>query len=155
MKIFEESQKQNFNFEPAYSYDSVKYKRKSIIMACVVVFSVIASVETLRQLIINSETKKHMNLVEKLIPDNGKIITQQVSYRTSQKLDPDDTSEVFFEVINSGNDEKYPPGTLIKFNHRHLEQVQIEGQTYTVIDKLVIHFYIKPEDVKTDIIKRG
>ena len=153
MRILE-SVPEKLNFEPTYSYDSIKHDRKSFIMACVLVFILIASVRILQQLIIYSEKQKNMILVEQIIPDNGKIITQQVEYATSKKLNPDDTSAIFFEVVNSGNDEKYPPGTLIKYAHRHMELTQIEGKSYVVIDKSVIHFYIKPEHVKKDIIKR-
>mgnify|MGYP003440859773 CR=1 FL=1 len=153
MKILEvENEKPNF--EPSYSYESKKHKPKSIMLALVVVLLLIASTQIVRKSIINSEIEKHMSLVQKIVPDNGKIITKEVQYRTAPKLNPDDTSDIFFEVINSGDCKTFVPGTLVKYNHRHKELVEIEGQTYVLIEKSVIHFHIKPEDVEKDIIKR-
>jgi len=91
--------------------------------------------------------------LEKLIEmQNGNILTQEVEYETSKKIDPKDTSGIFFEVVN-GND-KFQEGDLVKFNHRFRELQQIEGKEYCVIDPSQIQFKIKKEDVKADILKR-
>lgn len=93
-----------------------------------------------------------MGLEKLVIMENGNILTRQVKYETSKKVDPKDTSDVFFEVVN-GND-KYHEGDLVKFNHRFREIQQIEGNDYVVLDASQIQFKIKQEDVKGDLLKR-
>lgn len=99
------------------------------------------------------EEKPKSELIHKLIMNGGNILTQKVEYETSKKVDPDDTSNIYFEVCNAGN-SKIPVGALVKFNHRFIQEQQIEGETYFLIDYSNIHFYIKPEDVNKSILKR-
>jgi regulatory protein YycI of two-component signal transduction system YycFG len=93
-----------------------------------------------------------MELAKLVVMDNGHILTQKVKYETSKKIDPDDTSDIFYEVVNG--DEKYKEGFLVKFNHRFIQPQQIEGSNYCVIDAGQIQFHIKKEDVKEDLLKR-
>lgn len=96
--------------------------------------------------------KEIMGLEKQVIMQNGNILTKQVKYETSKKIDPKDTSDIFFEVIN-GNDN-FQEGDLVKFNHRFIELQQLEGQEYCVIDPSQIQFKINKEDVKADLLKR-
>lgn len=134
---------------------------KIAIAGLVFVFLVIATMFTVSLTylaipIINREKKEKINnrdmLVEVIEMENNSIMTQKVKYETSKKTDPDDTSDIFFEVIN-GN-EKYPVGTLVKFPHRYLSPVEIEGKTYYPIEMNQIQFKINLKDVKTDLLKR-
>lgn len=93
-------------------------------------------------------------LVKIIIPKNDHIICREVRYPTSEKIDPDDTSDIFFEVLNSNGDEEYEEGDLVKFPHRHNNMIQIEGVKYTLLDKKQILSVLKKEYVKEDIIKR-
>lgn len=95
---------------------------------------------------------KIMNLVELLVMDNDNILTQKVKYITSQKIDPKDVSEIFFEVV-SGN-ENFEKGDLVKFNHRFIQEEQIENVTYCLIQANQVHFHLKSKDVKKDILKK-
>lgn len=119
----------------------------AIILAIILLFMVI---EKKRE--IDKENKNMASLVELLVMDNGNILTQKVKYLTKAKVDPEDTSDIFFEVVN-GN-EKYTKGVLIKFNHRFVQEQQIEGITYCLIDAAQVQFHIKKEDVKEDLLKR-
>lgn len=96
--------------------------------------------------------KKIMKLVELLEMKNGNILTQKVKYETYKKKDPEDTSDIFFEVVN-GNDQ-YAKGNLVKFPHRFVNETQIEGETYCVIDPEQIQFQIKAANVKESLLKR-
>lgn len=96
--------------------------------------------------------KKIMDLVELLEMKNGNILTRKVKYETYKKKDPQDTSDIFFEVVN-GNDE-YAKGNLIKFPHRFVNETQIEGETYCVIDPEQIQFQIDSANVEESLLKR-
>jgi hypothetical protein len=99
-----------------------------------------------------NKDKKIMNLAELLEMDNGNILTRKVKYETSKKRDPQDTSDIFFEVVN-GN-EKYAKGDLVKFNHRFYNEQSFEGETYCIINTAEIQCHLKAEHVKKDILKR-
>jgi hypothetical protein len=101
----------------------------------------------------NKNESKMEDLVQYVEMDNNNILTKKVIYETFKKIDPSDTSDVFFMVVND-NDEKYSKGTLIKFNHRFIQEQQIEGNIYCIIEKSQIQFYIKPENVKESLLKR-
>lgn len=118
----------------------------AIIITIIVVF---IAIEKKREI---DKENKIMNLVELLVMDNGNILTQKVKYETSKKIDPKDTSDLFFEVV-VGND-KFKKGDLIKFPHRFFNETQIENKTYCVIDPDQIQFHLKAKDVKEDILKR-
>jgi hypothetical protein len=85
--------------------------------------------------------------------DNGSILTQKVKYETFQKTDPDDTSDMFFEVVNAG-ESKYKNGDLIKYSHRFFNEQGIEAKKYCVIKEDQIDFHIKKENVKESLLKR-
>lgn len=111
---------------------------------------VLMAIEKKREI---DKENKIMNLVELLVMDNGNILTQEVRYATSKKVDPKDTSDLFFEVVN-GNDD-FEKGDLIKFNHRFIQEEQIENKTYCLIPANQVHFHLKAKDVKKDILKRN
>ena len=96
--------------------------------------------------------KKIMELVKVIEMKNGNILTRKVKYETYKKKDPEDTSDIFFEVVN-GNDQ-YAKGNLVKFPHRFVNETQIEGETYCVIDPEQIQFQIKVANVKESLLKR-
>lgn len=98
------------------------------------------------------KNNKHMDLVELIEMDNGNILTKKVKYETYKKKDPQDTSEIFFEVIR-GND-KFTKGMLVKFPHRFVNETQIESETYCLIDPEQIQFHIKAAYVKESLLKR-
>ena len=95
--------------------------------------------------------KKIMELVKVIEMKNGNILTRKVKYETYKKKDPEDTSDIFFEV--NGNDQ-YAKGNLVKFPHRFVNETQIEGETYCVIDPEQIQFQIKVANVKESLLKR-
>lgn len=99
------------------------------------------------------KNKNNMRLIELVKMDNGTILTRQVKYVTFKKIDPEDTSDIFYEVMNSG-ESKYTVGTLIKFNHRFIQPQQIEGANYCIIETNQVQFHIEKEDVKADLLKR-
>lgn len=99
------------------------------------------------------ENKNMGNLVELLNMDNGSVLTQKVKYETFQKTDPEDTSEIFFEVVNPG-ESGYEVGDLLKYNHRFFKEQGIEGKKYCVIEKSQVDFHLKKKDVKESLLKR-
>jgi hypothetical protein len=120
---------------------------------CLIILA-IGIIISFENLVTIKQEKKSMRLVEQIVPDNDNLVCQKVKYSTSPKVDPDDTSDIFYEVYNSDGDKRYPKGTLVKFHYKYFQEVQIEGETYITIDKKQIQFHIKPEDVKRDILKR-
>ena len=96
--------------------------------------------------------KKIMNLAELVEMKNKNILTRKVKYETFKKRDPEDTSDIFFEVV-IGNDE-YAKGNLVKFPHRFVNETHLEEETYCVIDPEQIQFQIKVADVKESLLKR-
>ena len=142
-------------FDPNYVLPEDKKEPSAgfaVTIMVVIVFTIIMilmAIEKKREI---DKEKKIMNLVELLVMDNGNVLTQKVKYATSKKIDPKDTSDLFFEVVN-GND-KLEKGDLIKFNHRFIQEVQIENKTYCIIEANNIQLHIKAENVKKDILER-
>lgn len=99
------------------------------------------------------ENKNMGNLVELLNMDNGSVLTQKVKYETFQKTDPEDTSDIFFEVVNPG-ESSYEIGDLLKYNHRFFKEQGIEGKKYCIIEKSQVDFHLKKKDVKESLLKR-
>lgn len=99
------------------------------------------------------ENKNMENLVELLNMDNGSVLTQKVKYETFQKTDPEDTSDIFFEVVNPG-ESKYEIGDLLKYNHRFFKEQGIEGKKYCIIERSQVDFHLKKKDVKESLLKR-
>lgn len=99
------------------------------------------------------DKENNMELVELLEMDNANILTQKVKYETFKKVDPDDTSDIFFEVVNPG-DSKYEKGDLIKFGHRFFKEQQVEGKKFCVIETSSIEFHLKKKHVKESLLKR-
>lgn len=118
----------------------------AIIISIILMFVI---VEKKREIV---KDKKMIQLIEVLVMKKGFVLAQKVKYETSKKVDPEDTSDIFYEVVN-GNEE-YSNGTLIKFPHRFINETQIEGKTYSVIDTEQIYFHINKEDVKENLLKR-
>lgn len=98
------------------------------------------------------KNKKIMNLAELVEMKNGNILTRKVKYETYKKKDPEDTSDIFFEVVNGNNE--FAKGNLVKFPHRFVNETQIEGETYCVIDPEQIQFQIDLANVKESLLKR-
>jgi len=116
-------------------------------------FAILLSLIIVCLMVEKKEKYKNKNkmLAELVIMDNGNILTKKVKYATTKKIDPEDTSDVFFEVIN-GNDN-LAKGDLVKFNHRFIQETQIEGITYCIIDASQIQYHLKSEHVKTNLLK--
>jgi len=117
----------------------------------IVVFTII-SVFVIEEKKERDKNKNNMELARIIEMDNGTILTRQVKYVTFKKTDPEDTSDIFYEVVNG--DKKYTEGMLVKFNHRFIQPQQIEGETYCVIETSQIQFHLKKEHVKADLLKR-
>lgn len=101
----------------------------------------------------DNKNKNMADLVELLNMDNGSVLTQKVKYETFKKTDPEDTSDVFFEVVNPG-DSNYSKGDLLKYNHRFFKEQGIEGKKYCIIEKSQVDFHLKQKDVKESLLKR-
>jgi hypothetical protein len=137
-----------------------KWLSLGFILKCVYIVNIIGALAYLTINVFWIEGKKerdknknNMELVQIVKMDNGKILTRQVKYVTFKKVDPEDTSDIFYEVLNAG-DSKFTVGTLVKFPHRFVNLQQIEGEKYCIIDPAEIQFHIEKEDVKEDLLKR-
>lgn len=145
-KLFEPNKKKNYvwynpnNFFRLFSI--------TIVFIALIIFIIVREEKRERENI----NRKDMGMVHLLEMDNGNILTREVRYSTIKKVDPEDTSDVFYEVIVG--DKKYKEGMLIKFNHRFIQPQQIEGTNYCVIQADQIQFHLRKENVKEDILKR-
>lgn len=99
------------------------------------------------------KNKNMESLIELLNMDNGSVLTQKVKYTTFEKTDPEDTSDVFFEVVNPGESD-YEKGDLLKYNHRFFKEQGIEGKKYCIIEKSQVDFHLKKRHVKESLLKR-
>lgn len=147
--------KVDLNFEPEYVSEKKEKQGLFLYYSIIVLFLVFTIfVVTLIVNNLNREKKERgMKLVELVVPKLGTVIAKRVSYPTSKKVDPDDVSDIFFEVINT-NDVRYAVGDLTKFNYRHVEEISIEGEVYNMLDGDSIKLKINKADVKEDILKR-
>lgn len=100
----------------------------------------------------SNKNKSEMKLVKLLEMKNGYILTRMVRYKTSEKVDPKDTSDVFFEVVN-GN-ENFEEGDLVKFNHNFFKETSIENEVYCSMDATQVEYRLKKEYVKENLLKR-
>lgn len=123
------------------------------------VFLLIGLVGLIIFVLINREKEREIknkymeNLVELLKMDNGSVLTQKVKYTTFDKTDPEDTSDVFFEVVNPGN-SSFKKGDLLKYNHRFFKEQGIEGKKYCIIEAGQVDFHLEKKDVKESLLKR-
>lgn len=99
------------------------------------------------------KNKNMESLIELLNMDNGSVLTQKVKYTTFEKTDPEDTSDVFFEVVIPGESD-YEKGDLLKYNHRFFKEQGIEGKKYCIIEKSQVDFHLKKRHVKESLLKR-
>lgn len=145
-------------FDRTYTVDEtekIQNKFKSILF----VFSLLVVLCLIIFVFINREKEREIknknmeSLIELLNMDNGSVLVQKVKYTTFEKTDPEDTSDVFFEVVNPG-ESKYKNGDLLKYNHRFFKEQGIEGKKYCIIEMSQVDFHLKKENVKESLLKR-
>ena len=144
-------------FEPNQEEEIIPAKKKRFSLSDLFSIISVSFVILIAIIIVGEKEKKYkdekiMKLVEVIEMKNGNILTKKVKYETHKKKDPEDTSDIFFEVVN-GNDQ-YAKKDLVKFPHRFVNETQIEGETYCVIDPEQIQFQIKAANVKESLLKR-
>lgn len=132
---------------------STRYGSKYFVSFLIVLVSLIIFVFINREKEREIKNKNMENLIELLNMDNGSVLTQKVKYTTFEKTDPEDTSDVFFEVVNPGESD-YKKGDLLKYNHRFFKEQGIEGKKYCIIEKGQVDFHLKKEHVKESLLKR-
>lgn len=144
-----------FKPEPAFQPVLVtsKFKDLFFIFFLGVVVSLIIFVFINREKEREIKNKNMESLIELLNMDNGSVLTQKVKYTTFEKTDPEDTSDVFFEVVNPGESD-YKNGDLIKYSHRFFNEQGLEGKKYCIIKGDQIDFHLKKEHVKESLLKR-
>lgn len=94
-----------------------------------------------------------MPILEVIIPDNNHIICRKVAYETFKKIDPEDTSQDFHQVVTK-NDPDYPEGCICKTNKMLVQETEIEGEEFSVLMKSQILFHILKENVQENLLKR-
>lgn len=85
---------------------------------------------------------------------NKNMLCRKVSYGSFVKRDPKDTSDVYFEVVVPDPQKDYSQGDLVRFNSRFVEEVQVDGITYCVLNPDIVQFSIDKKDVQSSLLKR-
>jgi hypothetical protein len=85
---------------------------------------------------------------------NKNMLCRKVNYNSFVKTDPKDTSDVYFEVTIPDPKGEYSQGDLVKFNYRFIEEVQVDGIVYCVLNPDNVQFVIEKKDVKNSLLRR-
>lgn len=109
-----------------------------------------------------------MNIVKSILALNGYLLCKKVEYGESQSMDPDSTSNVWYEVILSSKEKpslmdkillikpgpSIEPGDLVRFPPRHVIEEEIGNEIFYSFSKSLVTFIIKKKDVKESLIER-
>lgn len=85
--------------------------------------------------------------LKKIETDNNYMVCRKVIYGVPSKIDPDDTSHIYYEVLVENPNSKWCPGDLIKFHGRFYEEQELFGHPVILIDYKLVQLGIKKENL--------
>lgn len=98
-----------------------------------------------------------MSLLQVIKAKNGTILCKKVKYGEGIAYDPNDTSNVWFEVLVSSDEKEFKKnidvGDLVRYPPRLIVEEVIEGEKYYSFQKDNVSLIIKSEDVKKSLFK--